>query len=154
MYVRTITAISTGCIRQAISMHEEYWSRHFNFVRSQSHYFFELRSTPRVLSSANLRASDQPRLPLHVKRKGDYKAFYTILKRNGFYVQGVGELDAQTTSTSHNSFIGILIVFQKRRGESKNLYSQYSVTERTRLDIYSFHFSRIILKMMACTLAH
>ena len=55
----------------------------------QTAFCLYCKSTPCVLSSANLparlRASGQPRLTNHVKRKGDYKAFYTILKRKGLW---------------------------------------------------------------------
>ena len=47
------------------------------------------RSSPCVLSSqtlpARLRAFGQPRMTNHMKRKGDYKSFYTILNRRGLW---------------------------------------------------------------------
>ena len=47
------------------------------------------RSSPCVLFSetlpSRLRAFGQPRMTSHVKRKGDYKSFYTILNRRGLW---------------------------------------------------------------------
>ena len=47
------------------------------------------RSNPCVLSSQNLPARltafGQPRMTNHIKRKGDYKSFYTILNRRGLW---------------------------------------------------------------------
>ena len=47
------------------------------------------RNSPCVILSDNipskLKAHGQPRMTNHSKRKGDYKAFYTILKRRGLW---------------------------------------------------------------------
>ena len=47
------------------------------------------RSSPCVIFSetrpAHLRAFGQPRLNNHMKRKGDYRCFYTILNRHGLW---------------------------------------------------------------------
>ena len=51
--------------------------------------FALIAETRRVILSDNipskLKAHGQPRMTNHSKRKGDYKAFYTILKRRGLW---------------------------------------------------------------------
>ena len=55
----------------------------------QTAFCLYCRSTPCVLSIGNLparlRASGLARLTNHMKRKGDYRAFYTILKKKGLW---------------------------------------------------------------------
>ena len=68
-----------------------------NVVATQSHtepsedrqFCTYCRNSPCLILSENLpsklKAQGQPRMTNHTKRKGDYKAFYTILKRRGLW---------------------------------------------------------------------
>ena len=59
---------------------------HANVTRETCMY---CRSSPCVLGSetlpARLRAFGQPRMTNHMKRKGDYRSFYTILNRRSLW---------------------------------------------------------------------
>ena len=58
-----------------------------------SPFFVYCRNAPCVVLSENLparlRAYGQPRLTNHVKRKGDYKAYFTILNKKGLWRDAV-----------------------------------------------------------------
>ena len=60
---------------------------------SDSAFCVYCRNAPCVVLSENLpsrlRAYGQPRMTNHVKRKGNYRAYYTILKRKGLWRDAV-----------------------------------------------------------------
>ena len=74
--------IGTGQARNPQHLEEP----HANVTHEMCMY---CRSSPCVISSetlpARLRAFGEPRMNNHMKRKGDYRSFYTILNRRGLW---------------------------------------------------------------------
>ena len=74
--------IGTGQARNPQHLEEA----HANVTHEMCMY---CRSSPGVISSetlpARLRAFGEPRMNNHMKRKGDYRSFYTILNRRGLW---------------------------------------------------------------------